>query len=396
MKTIDKILIVATMGSLAACNSSDTEDLVTTEEELQWTVCNLEMNVEKPSFGDNSRAEDYQWADGARIYISFDKKDGSTTYGSALYSKSDGKWSLSYNGRLDNGEYTCRVYYFEGSYTDDAIHVMVTTSTETGIYVDDDALYEFSDRSVSLSARLQPFTSRIRFKRNNSSGSLTGYAKNMVTYSSFDLNTCQFVQNSPQSEIKVTFKNGEYYSNYIYASHVNYSEDDELSRLQNDLKVRDSAYVYRYEFPEKSDFLKIGESGYMNWPTSDSHNGWYAYNYISPKKICNMSSAGYSDSPSIKYEQVAAKNDLLIIGLGNSNNFYPKQTNSYFKLYVDGLPILNLRYADSTPGVWGNINYDSAYLTYHVLPDDGTYDISYYCNYWYMYSSYNFIYYTNF
>lgn len=390
MKAINKTLFLLVLIGLAGCSANDEPIASEADAADVWNECRLNMQCDAPVF-DNSetRAEDYEWPDNARVYINFTKADNSSTYGSALYNKSTQTWTLSYNGRLDaQTPLECKVYYFEGGgVSDNALHTLVTPSTNTAIYGATGS-YSFSDGNVNLSVSLAPLTSRIRFKRGASIGRLTGNLRNVVCFSNFDVTTCEFVKTNPLSSISVTINNGADYSDYIYGFH-DFSEYPGLEGLNEEVRVRDGSYVYSYELPKDSDFMKIGESGYMNWPTPDFHNGWYSYPYGSVNKLFNISTGIYDSSLSFNTNVEVHKFDVIRVTICPDDFYGNGGATSSFKLYVGSEALINMDYLSPLyPGIDKDKDYKEIY---YVAPSDKSIELSWYASYWYSYRYNNYV-----
>lgn len=258
---ITGIIALSGLALLSSCSNTPYEEPTTDETTPQWHSCTLNFDGDMPSFDGSSRAEAGTWAAKSQVYIHFKLAGGETTYGNAVLD-SDGKWILNYNGRLSTGAtYDCQVFYLDGTVTKDALLTNFTFDSSVGVYADTEAKYTVTDNEVSLSARLTPKTSRIRFV-NNSSGSNRFYISGIEYITGLDLKTLQMTKSTNTIS---TYYGSAYNNGYHYGTFPDNSE----------LQLKIGSYYYIYEMPENStDFMAVGKSGYMNIPTTTSHNNW--------------------------------------------------------------------------------------------------------------------------
>ena len=258
---ITSLITLSSLALLSSCSNTPYEEPTTDEATTQWHSCTLNFDGDMPTFDGGSRAEAGTWAANSQVYIHFKLAGGETTYGNAVLG-SDGKWKLNYNGRLSSGAtYDCQVFYLDGNVTKDALLTSFTFDSSVGVYADTEAKDTVTDNEVSLSARLTPKTSRIRFV-NNSSGSNRFYISGIEYITGLDLKTLQMTKSTNTIS---TYYGSAYNNGYHYGTFPDNSE----------LQLKIGSYYYIYEMPENStDFMAVGKSGYMNIPTTTSHNNW--------------------------------------------------------------------------------------------------------------------------
>lgn len=263
---ITGIIALSGLALLSSCSNTPYEEPTIDEATPQWHSCTLNFDGDMPSFDGSSRAEAGTWAAKSQVYIHFKLAGGETTYGNAVLG-SDGKWTLNYNGRLSTGAtYDCQVFYLDGNVTKDALLSSFTFDSSVGVYADSDAKYTVNGNEVSLSARLLPLTSRIRFVHNVNLSNAQYNLSGIEYINSLNIQTMKISRTKASETQPITRYYGTAYNNgYIYGSFPHDSE----------LKLNIGDYSYTYELPENStNFMAVGQSGYMNIPTPSAHNGW--------------------------------------------------------------------------------------------------------------------------
>lgn len=263
---ITSLITLNSLALLSSCSNTPYEEPTTDEATTQWHSCTLNFDGDMPSFDAGSRAEAGTWAANSQVYIHFKLAGGETTYGNAVLG-SDGKWTLNYNGRLSTGAtYDCQVFYLDGNVTKDALLSTFTFDSTVGVYADTDAKYTVNGNNVTLSARLVPMTSRIRFVHNENLSNSQFDLSGIEYINRLNVRTLEIARTKASESQPITRYYGTAYNDgYIYGT---FPEDSQLL-----LGIGD--YKYTYELPENpSGFMAIGQSGYMNIPTPSAHNGW--------------------------------------------------------------------------------------------------------------------------
>lgn len=312
---ITSLITLSGLALLSSCSNTPYEEPTTDEATNQWHSCTLNFNGDMPSFDGASRTEAGTWAANSQVYIHFKLAGGETTYGNAVLG-SDGKWTLNYNGRLSTGAtYDCQVFYLDGNVTKDALLTSFTFDSSVGVYADTDAKYTVNGNNVTLSARLTPKTSRIRFV-NNSSGSKRFYISGIEYITGLDLKTLQMTKSTNAIS---TYYGSAYNNGYHYGTFPNNSE----------LQLKIDSYYYIYDMPENStNFMAVGKSGYMNIPTPTSHNNWIVE---TQKTQIGTYTSPLSGPGSYKLDFSLSVNQILTINLSNID--YSGSDIIYIRIY---------------------------------------------------------------
>lgn len=241
---------------LVGCDSDDVlNDIPTGTDPNEMHTCKLDLNVTKSEYDANPAcSSSTTWNEGDKIYLTF-TVGNSTTTGSAVYN--DSTWTINYYGSLTkDAETKCTAVYFEnpGYSTDNFVKI----TEKTAIYEDMNGKYIFNDSILSVVANLSPKTGRIRFRgTENDSISIHG----LSYYTTYNVATHEYTKTSTLVKAKVDTTN---YSEYIYAE-LNDSANPRLN-----IVTPKSGYTRALT----NTILKKGESGYMDIPTKESHNGW--------------------------------------------------------------------------------------------------------------------------
>lgn len=244
------------MSMFVACSSQDDilDDIQKEEDANQPHTCELVLNVTKSGFDDEPQSRSASsWTNGDKVYLTFTVGDG-TSYGDAIYN--NGSWTVNYYGSLTEGSTTkCTAVYFDNPEFESSSVVKITENT--GIYEDTNGSYVFSGGTLSVTADLKPKTGRIRFAgTNNDEITLYGISH----YTSYDCSNGKFTNSIGALKAKVSSG----YTPYVYG----YFSDSEQPRLN--VITETSGYTRLLS----TSIYKAGESGYMNIPSEESHNGW--------------------------------------------------------------------------------------------------------------------------
>lgn len=260
IKTIKSTFcVILTLGMTlcTSCSSQDDiiDDIKKEVDANQPHTCELILNVTKSGFDDEpqTRASSDNWKNGDKIYLTFTVGTG-LSYGDAVYN--NGTWTVSYYGSLTEGATTkCTAVYFDNPEFESGSVVML--SENTGIYEDTNGTYVFSGGTLSVVANLSPKTGRIRFAGTNND-KIKVYG--ITHYTSFDCSNGKFTTSI--GALTNTVESN--YTPYIYGEF----SDSEQPRLN--IITPSSGYTRLLS----SSIFKKGESGFMNIPTENAHNGW--------------------------------------------------------------------------------------------------------------------------
>ena len=208
----------------------------------------------------STRAGDsqWEWKDGDVIYLQYHVGE-KLVRGHAVYSKETDSWEAFYNGTLASTE-QCEVYFFEGASTSDKKKVTLTGSEP--IYTDINASYVVEDGEITLSAFLTPLTGRVQF--TGSQGTKI-QVLGIKYYTGYNAETNNLTT-STEALSRTVATDG--YTPYIYGVFAD-ADKRELTVI-NSIDGSDIWFVRSFA----ASVLRVGESGYMTIPTSDTNKGW--------------------------------------------------------------------------------------------------------------------------
>ena len=258
---IFQLLLLMCMLVASAC-TNDLADLNTGDNSSTEKSLRMRFNGSIKQFdtSGSTRAGDaeWQWKDGDVIYLQYHVGDN-LVRGHAVYTKATDSWEAFYSGTLSEaGE--CEVYFFEGASTSDKKQVTLTGAEP--IYTDTQASYVMENNVITLSAYLSPLTSRVQFTGTKDTEIKVSGIK---YYTGYDAET-NTLQTSTDTLSRKVGEDG--YTPYIYGVFAD-ADKRELT-VSNSI---DGDYIsFTQSFP--SNVMKIGESGYLTIPTSDTNKGW--------------------------------------------------------------------------------------------------------------------------
>ena len=204
----------------------------------------------------STRSVDYDWPDNSNVYLIF--VDGESRIdGKAVYNKTEELWTLHYNGILHvGGSGVCYAYYFENSEKADVSEI-IELDYSIPVYSDSEGVYSRNSDGVKVSISLTPASGRIKFK-----GDVGKEVKvsGLETFSGYDPINGKLSNKSISLSLR-TGQNG--FTPYIYSSFPSGSRAMTLA-YDN----------YSFATECNVEVLKAGESGYMQIPTAEQHNGW--------------------------------------------------------------------------------------------------------------------------
>ena len=291
MKMLRNLLSVAfvmasALTALTACSSSDDLSSKTQADKdgLHTITMKLVGGCEQYDAKGQSRAADgpsVGWTDGAKLYLQFSNGDKLVS-GNATYSKATDAWTVSYYGSLATGSSaTCQAYYFDNTTAGNG--EVVQLSANTAIYEDVNGTYVYDGENLTVGANLKPKTGRMRFTGIKGTAlALTG----ITHYANYDPSTNLF--STSTAAVNATVDKTSGYTPYIYG----YFTDAASPSLG---LVANGSEAYTMACP--STMYHTGESGYLDIPTEDSHNGWatglnFAVNGVSFKMLPVVNSDG--------------------------------------------------------------------------------------------------------
>ena len=221
-------------------------------------TCKLIFNGTLSSFDGNTRtrAASNTWEDGSVVYLSF-VVGANRIDGKAVYSSSEDDWTLYYNGAISNGTSAkCDAYYFEGEFAEN--NSKINLPTDVPIYNDANASYSKTSEGMRLSASLTPLTGRIRFK---GTGGKEFHLSGVNHYTSFDIAKGELDKSNTTFDMKV---GSDGYTPYVYP----YFESSSSRKIT--IAYDNLSFSTECEHP----ILDAGQTGYMEIPTEEKHNGW--------------------------------------------------------------------------------------------------------------------------
>lgn len=291
MKMLRNLLSVAfvmasALTALTACSSSDDLSSKTQADKdgLHTITMKLVGGCEQYDAKGQSRTAgepSVGWADGAKLYLQFSNGDKLVS-GNATYSKATDAWTVSYYGSLATGSSaTCQAYYFDNTTAGNG--EVVQLSANTAIYEDVNGTYVYDGENLTVGANLKPKTGRMRFTGIKGTAlALTG----ITHYANYDPSTNLF--STSTAAVNTTVDKTSGYTPYIYG----YFTDAASPSLG---LVANGSEAYTMACP--STMYQTGESGYLDVPTEDSHNGWatglnFAVNGVSFKMLPVVNSDG--------------------------------------------------------------------------------------------------------
>lgn len=243
------------MGALflAACG----QEQAVYENPSESGSCPLIFDARIQGFdaGSQSRSESWAWADKSTVFLLF--SDGENKIdGKAVYDKNEDIWTLYYNGILPSGTTSvCSACYLDNVEISDAETVGLSYSS--AVYRDPEGSYSKTSQGVRVSVSLVPASGRIRFKGEKGKEiKVSG----LETFSGFTISTGELRKEMPTTVLKVGDSG---FTPYIYAS---FPKDSRALKL---------AYGnYSFSTECESGVLEEGQSGYMEIPSEEAHNGW--------------------------------------------------------------------------------------------------------------------------
>ena len=266
MKKFRISLFIAMLAALCSCSKEGT----TPQNENNGTkVYKLTLNVNHNGYDQTAtKGDNYQWPDGAKLYIIFSNKDGKKEYaGTATYSKSTNAWTIpAPEGELHRGDSTaCKVLYINKTPDGE----IITLTTDDVIYSDYSAKYFLGTETLTITANLSPHTARVRFKGDaNTKIKVYGtahYNKYNTTYNTFG---------TSDSELELTVKQ-DGYTPYVHVYFPNNAKQLELTDSNNKI------FIFKCS---NEDFV-AGASTYFDIPTTANTQGWRMYDPIRTFKV---------------------------------------------------------------------------------------------------------------
>ena len=109
-QSVFSLLLLLASAFICSCSK---DEVPQKDDGLEEKVYTLNLNVTHLTF-DNTKGDEYQWPNGAKLYIMFSNKAGTNEYaGTATYNSTTKTWSIpAPQGELHRGDSTaCKVVY---------------------------------------------------------------------------------------------------------------------------------------------------------------------------------------------------------------------------------------------------------------------------------------------
>lgn len=253
-----KTCVITMLPALIILSCSQ-EDMLGFEKDEPHT-CKLIFNASVNSYdgNDKTRTESDNfdtWENGSVIYLSF-VVGANRVDGKAVFDKTEDEWTLYYNGSINNGTSAkCEIYYFDGSAIES--NGIISIPTDMPIFNDANASYSKTVEGMRLNAELSPLTGRIRFKGTiGKEFNLSG----INHYISFDTSKGELSNSNTTIDLQVGV-NG--YTPYVYPYFA-------FTSRKLVITYDNFSFSTECEHP----ILDAGQTGYMEIPTEEKHNGW--------------------------------------------------------------------------------------------------------------------------
>ena len=257
---IKYLFSIITAVLLLSCSK---EEIPQIEQGLTDGTYKLVLNVSHSQYEGNTKA-DYQWPDGATLYIKFPDASSTTT---ATYNSTSKEWSITTpQGKLtQNKEAECHVSYFEKSPVGDIIEL----DENDVVYYDGSAKYNLKADTLSITANLSPKDGRLRFKGEpGSTIKLYGIGHNTM------FNTFEGNYYGEYEELELIV-NSDGYTRHIHAYFPFSQKRLEITDIDNNIFV----------FKCSDEHLAPGSNGYFSIPTVENPGSWKIHAPIRTFKV---------------------------------------------------------------------------------------------------------------
>lgn len=251
------IFLFLTLVSFFSCDNEENVNVNAFEEDSKLVnCCRAIMNVQSETYSDEgaTRAVSDDWSDGATIYVALKGEEASCD-GKVVYSKKDDRWTLYYEGILPNGDYSGSAYYIKG--VSAASGNVLSLNSGTPVYADTKITCQRKSEGVWITVILHPLTGRIRF---HGAANRAIKVSGVWSYSAYDIPSKKLSESQTPIELTV---NADGYTPFCYCS---------FPQASRTMSVAYDNYLFTTvcEHP----ILDAAQSGYMELPTEENHNGW--------------------------------------------------------------------------------------------------------------------------
>ena len=208
---------------------------------------------------ESSRAQDYNWRDGDKIFLQFFTSNNTRIQGVAYYNAQSDIWDLKYNGNLPWGvSAKCEAYYFDK--INDNYSAEIDSSS---VYEDKSAAYLVENGVVSVFAVLSPAVGRIRLKGEPGTKFMVLGFNSITDYDIYS-NTFDIKEAFIDSEI-----GNDGYSPYFYGTFPSEENKQLFLEIKSGTNI-----LHTYSQYLGSNALCKGHSGYVTLPSDIDNNGW--------------------------------------------------------------------------------------------------------------------------
>jgi len=270
---------------LAGC-SSELPEIPATDEATEPAEHILPMrlvgDINRFADGESTRGASTtttSWNENDSLYVQFQTTQG-VIDGVAIYRSGD--WQVHYWGsQSPDASSSAKVYHLCNIANPTSSPIGL--SAKSGVYADTLATYVYEEGVLTLTARLNPLTGRIRF-RGTSGQSLT--FSGLRWFNAYDT---KGKLATTTGEVMLTV-GSDGYTPYVYGSFADANERS-LFVLQDEDNLFQKRFV--------NGVLDAGRSGYVSIPTATSHSGW-----TMTKSYREFTVSGHGKTVSIKMRRV--------------------------------------------------------------------------------------------
>lgn len=248
--------------SLCACHSEqDEEELIEQpySQSDEVTTYRMHFHATVADYdGTTTRATGYQWATGAKLYLTF-KVATQTVTGTAVYQGGD-LWTTPSSSLPETDDGQCTVAFFVDEQK--ATASTITLGHHTRAYFDAVATYEQAEDVLSVVGTLTPVTGRVRFA---AAAGRQAVVSGLKFNTAFDIGSNEFRTTTENVTVTV---GADGLSPYYYAA---FAGDERQLTVTIDAQT-----AWRRAFA--ANVLQQGQSGRITLPTEASHAGWTLIN----------------------------------------------------------------------------------------------------------------------
>lgn len=292
-KIIKSYLFFITL--LLATTCCNRETLVDSCESEQQS-CKVVMSASIRNFEEQPKTRNENgigWKNNDCIYLLFESF-GTRVNGKVVYDLAKDEWTLYYEGDLkDCIKQNCTAYHFESNNLNIGNQIILTP--QTAVYNDTNSYYSKNNDVVYLNVSLSPSTGRIRFK------GISGQKIKMFGTSTYCLYDVDKGTLTKEAETVIMDVGEDGYTEYAYCSFNDASRL--LTILYDNLKFTKIC---------NKPILDAAQSGFMDIPTSEKHEGWN----MSQISIPTLSTIRITDVQdlyaSVEADVISTGNDDLI------------------------------------------------------------------------------------